>query len=294
MGVLGADGEPDIKPLGQKKAALMKDAERKARKDQEQEEDRIRTIADSISKKAYDAAQAARKEYFDANPRFDPEKDFKQNGLTAREQEAIHNMKRNSQAGRLADAAAQRIREQEAEKLPEKDRWLSGAKKYQWKFSAPVQEPKPVTKEIPSKNAKKAKTNPKGKRSAEASLSIPGGVKAKNGTWTGSAETDARLQQYRARGGKGMTAAEEKALKLYEARAKADPAKWKAGDGVGYRVDGNQINRGFRVVSVDPETKTAVVRQVADTGITVTGGADRLSDTRIHIGELVRDNKYKK
>ena len=31
MGVQGADGEPDIKPLGQKKAALQKDAERKAK-----------------------------------------------------------------------------------------------------------------------------------------------------------------------------------------------------------------------------------------------------------------------
>jgi len=31
MGVQGGDGEPDIKPLGQKKAALMKDAERKAK-----------------------------------------------------------------------------------------------------------------------------------------------------------------------------------------------------------------------------------------------------------------------
>ena len=31
MGVLGEDGEPDIKPLGQKKAALQKDAERKAK-----------------------------------------------------------------------------------------------------------------------------------------------------------------------------------------------------------------------------------------------------------------------
>ena len=31
MGVQGGDGEPDIKPLGQKKAALMKDSERKAK-----------------------------------------------------------------------------------------------------------------------------------------------------------------------------------------------------------------------------------------------------------------------
>jgi len=31
MGVQGGEGEPDIKPLGQKKAALQKDAERKAK-----------------------------------------------------------------------------------------------------------------------------------------------------------------------------------------------------------------------------------------------------------------------
>ena len=39
MGVLGADGEPDIKPLGQKKAALMKDAERKAKLEAEAKSD---------------------------------------------------------------------------------------------------------------------------------------------------------------------------------------------------------------------------------------------------------------
>ena len=46
MGVLGEDGEPDIKPLGQKKAALQKDAERKAKKEE------AKRIAEEELKKA--------------------------------------------------------------------------------------------------------------------------------------------------------------------------------------------------------------------------------------------------
>src|SRR5690606_28993005 len=88
-----------------------------------------------------------------------------------------------------------------------------------------------------------------------------------------------------------------KAMALYEAREKADPSKWSEGDGVGYSVAGaggkKQINRGFRIVSIDPDTKTAVVRQVADTGLTSTGGNfDRVGDTRVHVAELTRDRKY--
>ena len=161
MGVQGGEGQDSIPPLGQKKAALMKDAERKRKN----EDDRNRTIADSISKKASDAAQKAKKEYLDANPAFDPEKDFKQNSLTLKEQQAIWNMARGKKAQEAAESAAQRAREQEAEKLPEKDRWLSGAKKYQWKFSAPVQEPKSVKQEgVSTKASKTAPAEKKTKR----------------------------------------------------------------------------------------------------------------------------------
>jgi hypothetical protein len=93
------------------------------------------------------------------------------------------------------------------------------------------------------------------------------------------------------------TASDEKQIKLLQDRLKAKPDKWKAGDGVGYRVAGHggkdQINRGFRIVSVDPEAKTAVVRSVADTGLTSTGGnSDRIGDQTVHLAELVRDNRY--
>jgi hypothetical protein len=115
---------------------------------------------------------------------------------------------------------------------------------------------------------------------------------------TGSPEGDARLAEYRARkkSGRSMTANQEKALAVYEEQAAADPSKWKNGDGVGWKVGvgkGGQINRGFRVVDVDADTKTAVIRQVADTGITSTGGDyDRIANRRVHIADLVRDNKY--
>ena len=97
-----------------------------------------------------------------------------------------------------------------------------------------------------------------------------------------------RLQAIRFKG-----AGQEKQIELLKKRIAADPAKWKAGDGVGWKVTGNQINRGFRIAEVDPQTKTAVIRQVADTGITSTGGDyDRIQDQRVHIAYLVRDNKY--
>ncbi|MFQ5491567.1 MAG: multiheme c-type cytochrome, partial [Phycisphaerae bacterium] len=126
--------------------------------------------------------------------------------------------------------------------------------------------------------------------------------KAKKSLGTGSQEDDARLRQLRkkVKVGRGVTAGDEKSLMILEGRAKADPSKWKAGDGVGYYAGaatstkpGSQINRGFRVVSVDPKTKTAVVRQVADTGLTATGGdRDRIGDTTVHVANLVRDKKY--
>lgn len=98
-------------------------------------------------------------------------------------------------------------------------------------------------------------------------------------------------------GRRSLTASEEAFLALEKARIAADPAKWNIGDGVGYRVAAGgrltQVNRGFRIVSLNPEMKTVVVRQVADTGITSTGGnSDRVANTEIHIAELVRDRKY--
>jgi len=73
----------------------------------------------------------------------------------------------------------------------------------------------------------------------------------------------------------------------------AKPEKWKLGDGVGHRVTRDQINRGFRIVDVDPLKKEVLIRQVADTGITVTGGDhDRIADQWVPIIDLVRDNRY--
>jgi N12 class adenine-specific DNA methylase/SAM-dependent methyltransferase len=92
------------------------------------------------------------------------------------------------------------------------------------------------------------------------------------------------------------TAAEDMALEAARRRAVADPSNWKAGDGAGYRVTGNaagQINRGYRVLSVDPEGRTVILRQIADTGLTMTGGShDHMPETRVPIGDLVRDRHY--
>jgi hypothetical protein len=118
---------------------------------------------------------------------------------------------------------------------------------------------------------------------------------------TGSAEDDARLESFRKQikerkrrglGDQLASAASQRAYELLEAKAKADPSKWNVGNGVGHRVVG-QISRGFRIVEIDPETKLAMIRSVADTGLTTSGGnADRIEDSWVHIASLVRDRKY--
>ena len=112
---------------------------------------------------------------------------------------------------------------------------------------------------------------------------------------TGSAENDARLRKLRAQRntGRAMTAANEQVLELYEAQVKADPGKWKPGDGVGWRVSRNQINRGYRVTAIDVGRKLARVTPVADTGLTVTGGGmEGVGAQWVHVADLVRDAKY--
>jgi hypothetical protein len=93
------------------------------------------------------------------------------------------------------------------------------------------------------------------------------------------------------------TAAQEKNIEILKARVAADPSKWKVGDGISYKVNsggvGSQTNRGFRIVRINPESKLALVRSVADTGLTSSGGdADRIGDQWIHVAELKRDKKY--
>lgn len=84
----------------------------------------------------------------------------------------------------------------------------------------------------------------------------------------------------------------EKMAEVLERRINADPSKWKEGDGVGWKVAG-QTNRGFVIDSIDSEHKMALIRQVADTGITTTGGDyDRIKPEWIPLGDLIRDNKY--
>jgi len=128
-------------------------------------------------------------------------------------------------------------------------------------------------------------------RPPEEKMSVPHPQKV---TLTGSVEHDARLQQYRKmqQTKAPMTAAQEQALALYEAQAAADPQRWKIDEGVGWRVD-RQINRRFRIQQIDAEKKLALVRPVADTGLTVTGGGmEGIGRYWVHVASLVRDKKY--
>ena len=111
---------------------------------------------------------------------------------------------------------------------------------------------------------------------------------------TGSAETDEWLKRYRDKkhSGRSLTATQESALALYESMAAADPSKWHPGMGVGWKVY-RQTNRGYRILSVDPTTKTAQIYPVADTGLTQTGGGmEGIGRETVHIASLVRDRKY--
>lgn len=89
---------------------------------------------------------------------------------------------------------------------------------------------------------------------------------------------------------------QEKIMKVLEARIKADPRKWQIGDGVGWKVMAAggvaQINRGFAIAKIAAEDKMALITQVADTGLTVTGGYDVIPDEWVPLGDLVRDRKY--
>lgn len=131
----------------------------------------------------------------------------------------------------------------------------------------------------------------------------PSVVEARRAT-TGDPQRDAKLSEMResiarrkAEGKGPPIGFNDRMFAYYEKLEASDPSKWKPGDGVSYRVGqmlapGSQMNRGFRIVEVDPATKMAKVRQVADTGITVSGGDDRLSDAWVHVASLARDNKY--
>lgn len=106
------------------------------------------------------------------------------------------------------------------------------------------------------------------------------------------AEQKQKLQQLEKQ--RFKTWPQEQQIKHIRLILAADPAKWTVGMGVGWRVTRDQINRGFRIVAVIPEEKRAEIVQVADTGLTRTGGDDPLTgDTHlVWLADLLRDKKY--
>lgn len=97
----------------------------------------------------------------------------------------------------------------------------------------------------------------------------------------------------------GQRGLREDIAKLYQRRLDADPERWKPGQGVSYQVAGAtrgnalQTNRGFRIVEVSADDKQALLRSVADTGLTTTGGDfDAIPDTWHYLGDMRRDQKY--
>ncbi|MBK8759316.1 MAG: hypothetical protein IPM03_02505 [Sulfuritalea sp.] len=89
------------------------------------------------------------------------------------------------------------------------------------------------------------------------------------------------------------TGANEQLISILKGRIASDPSKFQAGYGVGWRVTRDQINRGYQVVFVSNVEKTATIRQVADTGLTTSGGNnDRMQDTEVYVSDLIRDRRY--
>jgi hypothetical protein len=76
----------------------------------------------------------------------------------------------------------------------------------------------------------------------------------------------AKLARYES----GTFAAREDIVDLTRRRVNADPAKWRTGMGVTYKVasgsKGMQTNRGYRVVEVDPSNKMLRIRLIRDAG----------------------------
>lgn len=92
---------------------------------------------------------------------------------------------------------------------------------------------------------------------------------------------------------KYKSAHNERSLEINKARLKSDPSQWEAGHGVAWKVGRDQTNHGFRIKRIDTAAKMALITQVADTGLTTSGGNDdRLKDEWVDIADLRRERKY--
>lgn len=85
----------------------------------------------------------------------------------------------------------------------------------------------------------------------------------------------------------------EQKIKQLEQLIKLNPAKWQIGQGVGWKVTTNQINRGYQIAKIDYQNKEAIIKPVADTGLTI-DGSDKMPMEwhRVSMVDLIRDKKY--
>lgn len=91
------------------------------------------------------------------------------------------------------------------------------------------------------------------------------------------------------------TAQQEKQIDRLEKLIKLNPNKWQVGYGVAWKVTGNQINRSYQIAEIDYQNKKAVIKPVADTGLTI-DGSDRMPIEwhTVSMVDLIRDKKYDK
>ena len=82
---------------------------------------------------------------------------------------------------------------------------------------------------------------------------------------------------------------DEITLSRMKATLQANPSRWQIGQGVGWRAVRGQVNRGYRIEAVIPETKEAIIRPVGDIGqlADYTGQSER-----VDIIDLLRDRRF--
>jgi len=96
---------------------------------------------------------------------------------------------------------------------------------------------------------------------------------------------------------KYKTRGDEIGLAKAQKRLALNPSKWEPGMGVGWKSVPGQTNKGYRVVSVDPDKGEAVIRLVADDGRTTYDGSNMVPIGRtetVDLIDLVRDKAMDK
>ncbi|HWD38909.1 MAG TPA: lytic transglycosylase domain-containing protein [Fimbriimonas sp.] len=200
----------------------------------------------------------------------------------AREDEAAKSMRdalESSDDQRIAEQAKYWLRSEEKRATPEAS---SSAPKLRG------QQRRPGSESHSTGNT----TRPNSRTPSQSAPSVPESSAKATPTESPQWKKDAKKELDDLQGRRFKTAGQEQQIKFLQDALKKDTTKLNIGDGVGIKRFG-QTNRGLAIVDIDHNNGMVKVRQVADTGLTTSGGNnDRIADEWVHIGSIVRDKKY--